>query len=355
MDVEIKYALSDTDVQQIGELYGSLNFVAVEQHPKWPSSVNPEKRFCYFLGSVDGKLVLSAIVEESTRLFISKAILSFGPLFTSPDYLVEGLDRIRTYYLKKGFGWLSVQLGIPTGADADYIEYKVYRKNKFKNYFDRENWSSIFIDLTQDQEIIRKNLSQNHTRSIKKANKSGLTVSELLTDDDLAAFLEVYSRMQKKRGLNERVSGSPTFLTAVNKLIKEDNLGRILLVKDTDGKVLGGIILVFQQKTVRYLKGASDPDARELPILHIAMWEAMIRCAREGFEIFDFWGYNHFVDEDDQIFFVNRFKKGFGGSFIFYPKKMYFFFKPAQHKIFEAAKNIYKKINNRNVWIRRSN
>ena len=52
----------------------------------------------------------------------------FEDLKPMRSHLFEGLDRIRAYYLKKGFGWLSVQLGIPTGAAADYIEYKVYRK-----------------------------------------------------------------------------------------------------------------------------------------------------------------------------------------------------------------------------------
>lgn len=344
MDVGIKYTLNETDIQKMAEFYGSLGFVAVEQHPKWPAALAPDKRFCYFLGSIDGKLVVSAIIEESTRLSISTAAITFGPLFSSPEHLIEGINHICAHYRKKGLAWLTIQLAIPTGAAADYIEYKLYQQNPFKHIFNRENWSSILINLQQDEETLRKNLSKGHKSDIKKAQKSGLFVTEQVSNDDLDAFADIYARMHKERGLKESSSGSRTFLTMVNRLLQDNNLGRILLVKDETNKVLGGIVIVFQQKIARYFKGAADPAVRHLPILHLAIWEAIMKCRDEGFESFDLWGYNHFVDENDQVFFINRFKKGFGGAFIFYPKKMYFFFKPAQYKIFNAAKRIYKKI-----------
>jgi lipid II:glycine glycyltransferase (peptidoglycan interpeptide bridge formation enzyme) len=124
----------------------------------------------------------------------------------------------------------------------------------------------------------------------------------------------------------------------------KQQVGKFVLVTDADGKVLGGIALVLQGKTVRYFKGAADPAIRNLPVLHLAIWESILWSKENGFSHFDLWGYNHFVDESDQVYFINRFKKGFGGTFTFYPKKMYFLFKPLQYQLLKLAKKIYQKI-----------
>jgi lipid II:glycine glycyltransferase (peptidoglycan interpeptide bridge formation enzyme) len=52
------------------------------------------------------------------------------------------------------------------------------------------------------------------------------------------------------------------------------------------------------------------------------MYEAIMKAKNDNFKYFDFWGYNHFVDESDQIYNINKFKKGFGGYYTFFAKNM---------------------------------
>ena len=102
----------------------------------------------------------------------------------------------------------------------------------------------------------------------------------------------------------------------------ENKKGQILIVKDNTGKVIGGVLLVFQGITVRFFRGTSDPDRRELPVLHLALYEAIKTAKTDNFKYFDFWGYNHVVDENDQVYNINHFKKGFGGYYTFFAKNM---------------------------------
>ena len=111
-------------------------------------------------------------------------------------------------------------------------------------------------------------------------------------------------------------------LKNIYNFLTQNNKGEILVVKDNEGTVLGGGIFVYQGITVRYLKGAANPDIRDIPILHIVLFDAIRRAKEENFRYFDFWGYNHFANKDDQVYYINHFKKGFGGYFTFFAKKM---------------------------------
>jgi lipid II:glycine glycyltransferase (peptidoglycan interpeptide bridge formation enzyme) len=104
---------------------------------------------------------------------------------------------------------------------------------------------------------------------------------------------------------------------------------------------------VYQGITVRFFRGTSDPDRRDIPMLHIVLYEAIKKAKAENFKYFDFWGYNHFVDENDQIFKINHFKKGFSGYYTFFAKKMNISLVPFGFNIFKLlllVKRIVKKI-----------
>jgi len=127
----------------------------------------------------------------------------------------------------------------------------------------------------------------------------------------------------------------------------ENNKGQILIVKDSSGVVLGGAILVYQGISVRYFKGTSDPDKRGLPILHLVIYEAIRKAKEDNFKYFDFWGYNHFANENDQLFNINQFKKLFGGYYTFFAKKMNFSLIPFGYSIYKSiqfVKNVKNKL-----------
>jgi lipid II:glycine glycyltransferase (peptidoglycan interpeptide bridge formation enzyme) len=190
------------------------------------------------------------------------------------------------------------------------------------------------LDLKAPEEEIRKGFSKGHKSDLKKSEKNNISVSLLSSEADWEAFCRIFARMNRKRGHATREKENEAFLQRAWAFLKRTGQGDGLVVKDEAGNLLGGILLVYQGTTVRYFKGAADPDQRQIPILHAALWEGIRRARAMGFRFFDFWGYNHFVDENDQVFHINRFKKGFGGSYSFYPKKMNLLFRPAMYRLY---------------------
>ena len=343
MKFEFKYELTESEIKSLLQLYHSVSFTAIEQHPSWHSSIEPHKKIIFFIASENGVILCSAIISETFQLFTKTAEILFGPLSADKDILIESIREIRNYYKNAGFTALTVQLPFPTGPVTDYIEYKLNRTAQVKQFFDRNNWSSIGVDLSITEKDLLGNLSKGHKSDIKKGIKNELKVLHNFTDTQFNDFIEIYINMHKERGLPVNAGETKYYFHNVNQFFKTHEAGKFLLVADAEEKILGGIAIVRQNKTVRYYKGAADPQVRNLPVLHMAIWDAIITSKNEGFEFFDLWGYNHFVDESDQVFFINRFKKGFGGDFIFYPKKIYFIFRPIAYKAFNNIKAIYKR------------
>jgi len=322
--------LSNENLENIEFFYRNLDWISIEQHPLWPKVGINQGEYFYFLASNDSGVKCFALVKKIGFFFFHTAEIHFGPIFTDKETLVECLTEIVKYCASNGFISLTLQLGFPTGAVADFIEYKMNKEFSPRTYFDRENWSSIIVDLTKDEEEILRGFSNGHKRQIKKALKHNLKITTYSTQQELEEFILIYIKMRQERGLETDPSEASQLSKMVNFLV-EGHHGQLLLVKTSQDKIIGGLLLVFQGKVVRYYKGTSLSEFRSLPVLHLGFWHAMRMFKNMGFKSFDLWGYNHFVDNRDQVFFINQFKRGFGGDYIFYPKKMYFVFKPLRY------------------------
>lgn len=340
MDVVFTYQLSKEERELYNRFYYSLNQVSVEQHPFWPEVEKADVRYCYFMAKKKNDYCCAAIITENRSNLFSIASLRFGPLFREVDDLIESVRAIYSHYSAKGFTACTIQLAIPTGPNADYIEYQLNKVLRTNSNFGVENWSSLVIDLEKSEEELFKGLSKGHKSDIKKSLKSNISVNELSDTSEFGFFCRIFEKMNQKRGLVSEGGDLCTFLESAARFFKTEEMGTTLIVKESSGKVVGGIMLVFQGQTVRYFKGASDPDYRHLPILHLAIWEGIKRSKLQGFKRFDLWGFNHFADPDSQVFYINRFKKGFGGDYSFYPKKMNFIYKPWRYKLYNALKKL---------------
>jgi hypothetical protein len=343
MNVEFIYQLAEEDKIRIAQFYKSQKWVTIEQRQDWTSSLDPATKVCYFIASVNNNTIATAVIEEFSGSMISTASISFGPLFSDPSIAASSIQEIYIYYKKKKFALLTIQPGFPTGPDADFLEFIINENLPVNYYYDKNNWSSLVIDLSRTEEELMKNMSKGHKSDIKKAAKLGLTVTEDFTEAQFEEFRIIFTKMHKERNLPDPPGGSDFFLNKIKNILEKTSSGKFILVVSDEQKIIGGIAVIYQGKTVRYFKGAADPGVRSLPVLHLAIWEGIKRAALQGFEQFDLWGYNHYAKEPDQIFFINRFKKGFGGSFIFYPKKMYFILKPLQYKIYLGVQHIYRR------------
>jgi lipid II:glycine glycyltransferase (peptidoglycan interpeptide bridge formation enzyme) len=341
----VTYALTNEQETAVKAFFNSIPDPCIEQYPGWLRMCYPKNRICSFILQDGGEVVLFAEILEVKDALSKTAIVQFGPLCNHHSYLVKGIDELFKWYKQKGYTLLKVQMGQKIDAATELSEHLLNQKYKIRYSFDKNsNWSSIALNLAQPEDVIFRNFSKGHKSSIKKAIKEGVSASVIVQLHEVEEFGGVYVRMNKARGLPVHEQETIAQLKAVFRFLQKNQLGQFFALKDIQGKLIGGLVIIYQGQTVRYYKGAADPDYRHLPILHLGMYEAIKHARELGKASFDFWGYNHLVEPDDQRFNINIFKKGFGGEFIFYPKELTFEINQFRSAIKGMASKLYRQV-----------
>ena len=180
------------------------------------------------------------------------------------------------------------------------------------------------IDLTKRIEEIESGFSKNHKRSIKKAINSSTYVKEITTRKQVDNFAIVFSKMWNARNLPNHFHDSAEKLWSMLKFFKDNNQGAMKAIYNEQHIMMGGIILFFEGDRLYYDSGASDPSFRKIPVMHRLIYEAIKFGKENGFSQLDLGGYNLLASKEDQKGQINRFKDGFGGQLLIYPKQMKF-------------------------------
>ena len=339
MKAVFKYELNVTEIQDTIKFCESVDYVSLEQSPGFPEILYGTK-FTFFYLTDDDIIKSFSQINENFKF----AHIWFGPVCCDKGIMIISINEIINYYKKRGFWYLGIQMYYKSGYDVDYIEYALNKVHSIKYIFNNENTkSSLEIDLGKSMEDIYSSFRKGHRSDIKNALKKGITVEELKDENELTHFADVYLKMCKTREIG---SHSTNEIKSICNYLVNNKKGQILLAKDCNNIIIGGVILAYQGISVRYLLGASDPDRHDLPLLHPVIYQAIERAKLNNFRYFDFWGYNHFAEEGDQRFNINHFKKGFGGYYTFLAKKMNINLIPYGYRIYRLLTFLRKHIKN---------
>lgn len=314
---------------------------SIEQYPGWYEANGNFLTLNYYFGIQNDQILSFCTILETIN---KKAVIDFGPSFTSPDQAIESINEIKEYYKKKRFNTIKIQLFIPAGTDSEYIEQKLYLHSQIKHYVNKnENWSTLEIDLSLSDEEIYSKFSKGHKSAIKKALKAGIRTVELKDESEVSKFIEIFIKMHKARSLPINENQTRTNYLKAYLFLHQKNIGSIIAVYNSDDTMVGGIFLIKQGNRVRYFKGAADPDIRDIPVLHCALFEGFKIAKKWGAEIFDLWGYCLLADEKDQRYNINIFKKGFGGKLKIYPKTIYISLNLVMFTIYKHVLPVFKQ------------
>jgi hypothetical protein len=195
--------------------------------------------------------------------------------------------------------------------------------------FQREDFSTLIIDLNEPLETIWKKMDKSSCRyAINKSIKDGIKISKNTRYEE---FLEMDQSFRKMKGLPMDVVGF-------------DILKRYgtLFIAEYDGELLGGQFYLNDKIHMRWLLGSSrrlEVNKEKATLIgnsnRLITWEA-IKSAREmGITEFDLGGYYTGSDPSDPRTAINFFKKSFGGTL----KRMYLYRK--ESILFKIGFGIY--------------
>ena len=159
--------------------------------------------------------------------------------------------------------------------------YKGFRENGFYSV----KWINVRNSLQRKRKIWDQ-LSATRKNQVNKARRKGVTIEELTSYDKLR---EIYKLITKSKNwkISNKFPPYQYFVNFFHDYISEGK-GKILISRYNE-KIIGGIILGFEQKTVYvlYFWGKEKSHKTYYPTV-FTLYSAMEMAEKEGYEFFDF-------------------------------------------------------------------
>ena len=189
----------------------------------------------------------------------------------------------------------------------------------------------------------------NKTRyNIRVALKNEVTTS-IGGRDDLKRFHEI----MVETGARDEFVIRPLeyFEKMYDQMAPTDNLR--LYLAHYDGKIISGTIAIKYGDKVWYLYGASSNSYRNVMPNYLLQWE-MIKWAIESkCRVYDFRGVSGDLSEDNPLYGLYRFKKGFSGEFTEFVGDIDYTFKPLMKFLVEKGEPVFRKVRRKVMLLRK--
>ncbi len=156
------------------------------------------------------------------------------------------------------------------------------------------------IEDCSDADAIKDGFRDSVRRQLRKAEREELIVEECSIEE----FIPLQQKTFGRQGLDGATPPSD-LLRRIDRAAGEKKQRKILVARDSSGRAHAAHWYVFDEKSVWYLMGGSDPALRSSGAATLLMWHGMMLAAEDG-RAFDF--------EGSMLKHVERFVRAFGGK-----------------------------------------
>ena len=196
------------------------------------------------------------------------------------------------------------------------------------------------LDLKQTEEELLKNMKSKTRYNIRLAEKKGVVVKEMSTDEGYGIFENLYFETCKR----QRYHGhTPAYHRTMWSNLK--NSQAHVLIAFLGETPLAAYELLYFKKRFYYLYGGSSLLHKNVMAPNLLMWEAIKLGKKLGAEMFDMWGSlpPNYSDSHPWAGFT-RFKEGYGTQFTHLSLSYDLVIHPILYKIYNLIYSIREKI-----------
>lgn len=260
--------------------------------------------------NVDNEQELQAVFQAIRELAKKrKAIL----LKIDPD-IASSNNSLRYFLQTAGFRYLD------TGKDFEGVQPKyVFR-----------------LDISPDEETLLANMQQKTRYNIKLAAKKGVMIRKG-NRPDLPEFYRVLKETTERD--NFLVRSYLYFQDLYDTLVPAGYAE--LFIAEYQGMIIAGTIAFIAGKKAWYIYGASSNAHRRVMPNYLLQWE-MIRWAKaRGCTLYDFRGVSGNFNEDNPLYGLYKFKKGFNGDLTEFIGEWDYVYRPFLYRLWQTAERFY--------------
>lgn len=263
-------------------------------------------------------IIAAASLLKRNLPYAGKAIIYVprGPVvdFHAPGLFDAVLAAINQVAAEQGAFLLKIDPDIP---DSDTAVKRLLQDRGFRlatagTGFDGIQPRYVFrLDLTPSPEELLAAMHSKTRYNIRLAARKGVTIKSDCTLADLPVFYELL----KETTLRDRflVRSYDYFVTMWQEMV-ERGYAKLFLAY-YQGQAVAGTLAFIMGDKAWYLYGASSNSYRNVMPNYLIQWTMICWAREQGCTLYDFRGVPGDLDEDNPLYGLYRFKKGFNGVF----------------------------------------
>lgn len=232
-----------------------------------------------------------------------------GCIFIRYDLMWQNQWAADEEYFDQSGNWL----GPPQNHVQEFrINYKTATWNLRKSDSDILPKNTFFLDLTQQEKDLLKNMRYNTRYNINRAIRNGINVREY-GPEHIGEWYKLYLDTATRHHLP--LQSQDYFM---NVLKNQDNdkkgVNVKMLMADLDGQFLASMFLVLSKNRGTYLYGASSSDNKDMMASYALQWESIRISKNRGCSEYDMFGSAPDSRKQHPLHGIHIYKKGFGGK-----------------------------------------
>lgn len=200
---------------------------------------------------------------------------------------------------------------------------------------------NVLLNISENEEILIKNLSQKTRYNVKLAAKKGVEVKLENNEKGINIFNKLLKETAKRQCF---LAHSDKYYEKAFETLSSYKMANILIAY-YENKPLVAWMLFNKDKTLYYAYGGSTTEHRNLMASNLMAWEAIKLGKRLNCTNFDMWGATG--DKNHSYWGFTKFKLGYGGTLVKYIDSYDFVINKPIYKFFNLAYGTYWKLRHR--------
>lgn len=193
------------------------------------------------------------------------------------------------------------------------------------------------LNITPAEDTLLANLHQKTRYNLRLAGRKGVTIDD---SADRAKLPEFYALLKETAERDQFLIRSYGYFEDLYDYLVPKGLGHLFLAYYEDKMIAGTFLFKFGDKAW-YIYGASSNRHRNVMPNYLIQWE-MIRWSKaKGCTMYDFRGVPGHLTEDNPLYGLYKFKKGFNGEYCEFIGEYDLVYAPLFYKMYQTFEPMY--------------
>ncbi len=193
------------------------------------------------------------------------------------------------------------------------------------------------LDIRSDEETLLANLHQKTRYNLKLARKKGVTIDNSADREKLPEF---YALLKETAERDRFLIRSYRYFEDMYDYLVPKGLGHLFLGY-YEGKMIAGTFLFKYGEKAWYIYGASSNQYRNVMPNYLIQWEMILWSKARGCTMYDFRGVPGHLTEENPLYGLYKFKKGFNGDYCEFIGEYDLIYQPFFYKMYQTFEPMY--------------